>query len=57
MSELLSEIVIYYSLGEEVKLSHVCFVYGQVTEKIAKDLLLSWNSEAVYESFSLVNLR
>ena len=36
MSELLSEIVIYYSLGEEVKLSHVCFVYGQVTEKIAK---------------------
>ena len=57
MNEVLSEIVIYYSLGEEAKLSHVCFVYGKVTEKVAKDLLLSWNSKAVYESFSLINLR
>ena len=57
MSNNLSEIVIYYSLGSKTKLSHVCFVYGEVTEEIARDLLLAWSSEAVYESFSLVNLR
>ena len=57
MSNELSEIVIYYSLGSKTKLSHVCFVYGEVTEEIARDLLLAWSSKAVYESFSLVNLR
>jgi len=57
MSNALSEIVIYYSLGSKSELSHVCFVYGQVTEKMAKDLLYAWNSEAIYESFSLINLR
>ena len=57
MKSLLSEIVIYYSLGQKTGLSHVCFVYGQVDEEVAKDLLSSWSSQAVYKGFNLVNLR
>ena len=57
MKNLLSEIVIYYSLGQKTGLSHVCFVYGQVDEKIAKGLLSSWSSKAVYKGYNLVNLR
>ncbi|MDC0254135.1 hypothetical protein OAK75_04505 [Bacteriovoracales bacterium] len=57
MKNVLSEIVIYYSLGQKSGLSHVCFVYGQVNEEIAKDLLKSWSSKAIYKGFNLVNLR